>query len=99
MGHLTGLLEKIQPAVDKIESSGLNLNFDDMVEEVARENVHQQMNDILYRSSILRGLFQEGKIGIAGGMYSVETGEVEFFEEKFNLAGKKEILVLEELEV
>ena len=83
MGHLTGLLNKIQPAVEKIEASNLSVNFEEIVEEVAHENVHLQMNEILQRSEILRNLFQEGKIGIAGGMYSVESGEVEFFEEQF----------------
>lgn len=84
MGHLTGLLDKIQPAIENIKADGLKLTFDEKVEEVARENVHVQMNEILKRSDILRKMFQEGKIGIAGGMYSVETGEVEFFEEQFN---------------
>ncbi len=83
MGHLTGLLNKIKPAVEKIEASNLSVSFDEIVEEVAHENVHLQMNEILQRSEILRKLFQEGKIGIAGGMYSVESGEVEFFEEQF----------------
>ncbi len=84
MGHLTGLLEKIQPAVEKIETSRLHLSFDEKVEEVASENVKIQMEEILQRSSILRNLFKEGKIGLAGGMYSVETGEVEFFDVKFH---------------
>lgn len=84
MGHLTGLLEKIQPAVEKIEASRLHLSFDEKVEEVASENVKMQMEEILHRSSILRNLFKEGKIGLAGGMYSVETGEVEFFDVKFH---------------
>lgn len=81
MGHLTGLLDKIQPAVQKIEGRGTSLN--EMVEAVAKENVHLQMNEILQRSDILRNLFKEGKIGLAGGMYSVESGDVEFFEEHF----------------
>lgn len=35
------------------------------------------------RSPILEHLFTEGRIGIVGGMYSVETGEVTFFEQAF----------------
>jgi carbonic anhydrase len=84
MGHLTGLLEKIHPAVKKIEASSLQLSFDEKVEEVACENVKIQMEEILERSSILRNLFKEGKIGLASGMYNVETGEVEFFDVKFH---------------
>ena len=95
MGHLTGLLNKIKPALETVESNGSALDFDDMVEEVAHENVHVQMNEILARSPILRSLFEEGKIGIAGGMYSVDSGEVDFFEEQFNEAKE---MMLEEME-
>lgn len=99
MGHLTGLLDKIQPAIENIKAGGLKLTSDEKVEEVARENVHIQMNEILKRSDILRSMFQEGKIGIAGGMYSVETGEVEFFEEQFNELAASMAKALEEVEV
>lgn len=99
MGHLTGLLDKIQPAIENIKAGGLKLTSDEKVEKVARENVHIQMNEILKRSDILRSMFQEGKIGIAGGMYSVETGEVEFFEEQFNEQAASIAKALEEVEV
>ncbi len=99
MGHLTGLLEKIQPAVENIASKELHISFDETVEAVAAENVRLQMDDILRRSSILRNLWKEGKIGLVGGMYSVETGEVEFFEPKFHEVGHSAIKHEEELTV
>ena len=84
MGHLTGLLEKIQPAVEQVDRvSGPHLDEDTRVEEVARENVLLQMSEIIKHSSILRQLYKAGKIGIAGGMYSVETGEVTIIRELF----------------
>ncbi|MBK8563279.1 MAG: carbonic anhydrase [Saprospiraceae bacterium] len=99
MGHLTALLEKIQPAVERIDSKNLQISFDEKVEEVASENVKLQMKDIFRRSSILRNLFKEGKIGLVGGMYSVESGVVEFFEPKFHEIGQDEIQVEEELTI
>jgi carbonic anhydrase len=99
MGHLTGLLNKIQPAVQKIESTNLKVDFDDHVEAVAHENVLLQLNQILERSTILQNLFLEGKIGLAGGMYSVETGEVAFFEEKLNLINSAKASPMMALEV
>lgn len=83
MGHLTGLLEKIQPSVEKVTIEKQHLKNEALVEEVAYENVLFQMNEVLSRSSILRGLYKQGKIGIVGAMYSVETGEVDFIAEKF----------------
>ncbi len=89
MGHLTGLLDKIQPSVDNI--SGRNLKLDDaaFVEAVAVDNVERQMQEVLNRSTILRELYEAGKIGIVGAMYSVETGEVAFLSEMFSETTKK----------
>lgn len=79
MGNLTGLLEKIQPSVEKVTAEhGDKLSKTDFVETVSHENVLFQMDHLLERSSILRGFYKEGKIGIVGGMYSVESGEVQW---------------------
>lgn len=83
LGHLTGLLNKISPAVHDVEKAGIAPSSDEFVEHVALENTRQQMRAILERSPILEHLFKEGKIGIVGGMYSVESGEVSFFEQAF----------------
>ncbi|MBP7776433.1 MAG: carbonic anhydrase [Acidobacteria bacterium] len=83
LGHLTGLLNKISPAVHEVEHSGGNVPPEQFVERVALENTRQQMRAILERSPILEHLFKDGKIGIVGGMYSVESGEVTFFEQAF----------------
>jgi len=84
MGHLTGLLAKIGPAVHHVvQSGGGGLPPDEFVERVALENTRHQMRAILARSPILEHLYHQGRIGIVGGLYSVETGEVQFFEEQF----------------
>ncbi|MGE0464751.1 MAG: carbonic anhydrase family protein [Vicinamibacterales bacterium] len=85
LGHLTGLLGKIGPAVYEVEKrDGASLTPDDLVERVAVENTRHQMHGILDRSPILEHLYNEGKIGIVGGIYSVETGEVTFFDQQFH---------------
>jgi len=83
MGNLTGLLKKIQPSVDKVKGQSHTSDEDpQLVEEVARENVLRQVDEIAKRSDLIQEMLQQGKIGIAAGMYSVETGEVEFIYEK-----------------
>lgn len=85
MGHLTGLLEKIQPAVEAVEKEfGEVLPAEQQVEEVSKENVLLQMDEILKHSSILRQLYFTGKIGLVGAMYSVETGEVTVLKQLFH---------------
>ncbi|MGE3958585.1 MAG: carbonic anhydrase family protein [Vicinamibacterales bacterium] len=84
LGHLTGLLGKVGPALHSVESSGgRQLAPDAFVEQVALENTRHQMRAVLERSPILEHLYREGRIGLVGGVYSVETGEVTFFEEHF----------------
>jgi carbonic anhydrase len=84
LGHLTGLLGKIGPAIHGVEQTGGHLAADAFVEQVAVENTRRQMRAVLERSPILEHLFREGRIGLVGGVYSVETGEVTFFEQQFN---------------
>ncbi len=77
LGHVTGLVEKIQPAVRKVSKSGKSpAEFED---EVAAENVKLVVSQIRSQSPILRKLEQDGKLVIAGGIYDLHTREVEFF--------------------
>jgi carbonic anhydrase len=92
MGHLTGLLDKIQPSVMKITAMSHHMSEETFVEEVASENVRHQMAEVLQRSPILHSLHSQGKIGIVGAMYSVETGQVDFLEEIFHEPALEESL-------
>ena len=83
MGNLTGLLEKIKPAMDKANVFNEHSHHLIHYEKVAFANVLNSMEEILERSSIIRSLFKEGKIGIVGGMYSVENGKVHFTKKMF----------------
>lgn len=83
MGSLTGLLEKIQPAVDAAKSSIENqqLPKEAFVEKVAAINVHNNVAIIMERSPILRELIASGECGIVAGNHDISTGEVTFYEE------------------
>lgn len=90
LGNLTGLLEKMKPALDaeketKKDRSSANASF---VENVARLNVLQTLSEIPKRSPIMSQLIQEGKVIIVGGMYNVENGVVEFYEDEIITADK-----------
>lgn len=81
-GYLTGLLNKIKPAIEletytKTDRNGNNLLFVNNVSEI---NVHFTMEQIRKKSPLLRNLEEEGKILIVGGFYDIETGEVSFYE-------------------
>jgi carbonic anhydrase len=80
MGNLTGLLEKIRPAVEAVrdvpgERNSKNSQF---VEAVAETNVRLTVERIRELSSILREMESAGQIKLAGCVYELETGRVRF---------------------
>jgi carbonic anhydrase len=82
-GYLTGLLTKINPAIDsetetKSDRNGSNISF---VNNVSAINVHLTLSQIRKKSLTLANLEKEGKIIIVGGLYNIETGKVIFYED------------------
>jgi len=79
LGNLTGLLARIKPAIPETkfdgEKSSKNASY---VNAVARTNVVLSLAEIRRRSPILEELEKKGSIKIAGAMYDVATGMVEF---------------------
>jgi carbonic anhydrase len=79
LGNLTGLLNKIKPAVDATHYDGERTSKNgEFVDEVAKTNVRLTMGEIRRRSDVLAALEKDGKIKIAGSMYQVAGGRVEF---------------------
>lgn len=77
-GNITGLLAKIKPAVDTVQAKvGTDATPDNLNACVA-ENVHVACDALRAQSDILAGLEEAGTIVIAGGVYNVASGEVEF---------------------
>lgn len=77
--HLTGLLEKIKPAVESERSKVSESADKDLVQRVAESNVQATVDQIMQKSHVLKEMIDNGEIGIAGGMYDIESGHVEFF--------------------
>ena len=80
LGKLTGLLGKIRPAVEATRYQGeRSAKNDDFVDAVSRKNVELTMAEIRKRSAVLSEMERSSAIKIAGSMYNLETGVVEFF--------------------
>jgi carbonic anhydrase len=81
LGNLTSLLIKVKPAIDAAtqtitDRTGNNPEF---VYQVTENNVHLTIAKIREESPILAELENQGEILIIGGVYDVETGQVNFF--------------------
>lgn len=81
MGNLTALLSKIRPAVEDETTTTENRNSGNMdfVEKVATINVKRTVKAIMERSTIVKEMFENGTIGIIGGMHDISTGQVTFY--------------------
>lgn len=81
LGNLTGMLEKIKPAVDKVETaegvdrSSKNIAF---VNEVAVQNVHLTIAKLKKDSPVLQEMIEAEEIDVVGAMYDVTSGKVSF---------------------
>ncbi|HTP69665.1 MAG TPA: carbonic anhydrase family protein [Dongiaceae bacterium] len=79
LGNLTGLLARIKPAVPATKFDGDKTSKNAAyVDAVAHTNITLALADIRRRSPVLDQLEQKGSIKIAGGMYNLATGAVDF---------------------
>ncbi len=96
LGNLNGILDKIKPSIEKLkkfkpDEAFVDINF---IESVAAENVLNTMAEIIENSPVIKELVKKGEVVLAGGMYDISTGIVEFYDRKtitehrFNYSGK-----------
>jgi len=75
LGNLTGLLDKIHPAIEQAHCT------DAKSEQCVDSNVRQSMAEIRARSPYLAHYLDEGKLALVGGVYDVATGQVHFLDQ------------------
>ncbi len=82
LGNLSILLNKVTPAIEAEVSTKQNRTSSnhEFVENVAVLNVRQTLKQIPAKSPVIAELVEKGEIALIGGMYNVETGVVEFYE-------------------
>ena len=93
LGNLTSVLDKIQPAVQKVKS--MTPKFDpnsyEHIDLVSEENVRQTVARIRRGTEVIRKLEADGKIQIVGAMYDISTGKVSFMDRQGSLADNQSL--------
>ena len=75
IGHLTGVLSRIEPAIRAVEGRGTeNLSWHTFTERVAMEHVRRQAACIPDRSPVLARLVRDGRLEIVSAMADSDTG-------------------------
>ena len=81
LGHVTGLVDKIKPSVEAVETDGerssKNAAF---VDDVAAHNARRMAGELLEQSEVIRGLVDDGTVVVASAIYDVRSGRVTFFD-------------------
>ena len=83
LGNLTGLIDKIKPALSKVPDDGKDRSSKNyaFVNKVAEQNVRLTVATIRAKSPILKEMEDKGEIKIVGAMYDISTGKVAWYEE------------------
>ena len=81
LGHLTGMLQNLKPAIGHIYiPEGTTPEVDSQEMELATEaNILYTIQEIRSRSTVLNEMEQNGEIMVTGALYHVENGEVTFY--------------------
>lgn len=79
LGNITGMLEKIKPAVKTTTYQGDRSSKNpEFVHKVCENNVKYNLEEIKKRSPILKEMNDKGEIKIVGAIYDMDSGETAF---------------------
>ena len=71
----------IRPAVEDLIADDTERDEDEFYREAVRANVAASVRDVMHNSEILTRMIAEDGMRVVGAEYSLETGEVEFFDD------------------
>lgn len=79
--NLNDLLNKIRPAVGQLATNDASPDCKDigMINQIARQNVLNQLHYIVNNSQALKEAFEQQNIMLIGGMHHINSGKVDFF--------------------
>jgi carbonic anhydrase len=78
--NLAAIVERIRPAVVTLTETVVRNDRAALVHHAVRANVRASANHLRHGSAILERLIAEDDLLVVGAEYSLETGEVDFFD-------------------
>jgi carbonic anhydrase len=78
--NLRAIVELVRPSVESLLATDLKHDLKALVHEAVRANIRASVKHLRHGSEIIEHLIQEDGLLIVGAEYSLETGEVDFFE-------------------
>ena len=78
--NLAAIVDRVRPSVEGLLKTELRHDLDALVHQAVRSNVGVSVDHLRHGSPILEQLIQDEGLLVVGAEYSLETGEVEFFD-------------------
>jgi carbonic anhydrase len=77
--NVRSIVDRIRPTMKTVLATG-NQDDEKVLRQVVRANVRASVDHLRHGSPLLEQLIQEGRLVVVGAEYSLETGEVDFFD-------------------
>jgi carbonic anhydrase len=78
--NVLSIVNRIRPTIEPLFETDLREDPAKLLESSIHANIHAATNQLMHGSQKLEQLVQQGKLRIVGAEYSLESGEVSFFE-------------------
>lgn len=78
--NIRSIVDRVRPAVETLLAMGIENDEERLVRQAVRANVRASVDHLRHGSALLEQLIQDGKLVVVGAEYSLETGEVDFFD-------------------
>jgi len=78
--NIRSIVDRVRPSIEGLLRTELRNDEDALVRQAVRANVGVSVSHLRYGSDVLERLIQNDGLAVVGAEYSLETGEVDFFD-------------------
>jgi carbonic anhydrase len=78
--NLRSIVDRIRPSVETLLGTGIARDHGTLVHQAVRANIRMSASHLRHGSEVLEQLIQNDGLRVVGAEYSLETGEVDFFD-------------------
>ena len=78
--NLMSIVNRVRPSVEILMQTELKNDLEKLSMHAVKSNVFASVNQLRHGSAVLENLIAQGKLKVVGAEYSLESGEVHFYD-------------------
>lgn len=78
--NLLSIVDRVRPSVEKVLAESVGLSRVELVQRAVRANIESSVKQLRLGSDLIVNLIRNDGLLVVGAEYSLETGQVEFFQ-------------------